>query len=210
MKLTQLAAAVGLVAGLLGAGSASATNVCANCVYNAGGATYLGTLNPLVGDIADFTRPDLAVAVATHVTDYWLFDISPAGDFQLLSSFIPAFGTTARITNFTIGLHSASGTCPTVAAPVGAGGLCTGVTIGSLLATATSQIGGAFMTPVTLVSAGRYAFQIDYDLAVANGQTSSYNGQVSVTQTVPEPASLGLVGIALLGAAAGLRRARKA
>ena len=221
MKISRIASMLGLAAGLLSASSAMATNQCVNCNYVLGAPSYLGALNPLTSDTANFRRPDLGLGqlvALTGVTDTWVFDIAPAGTFSLTASFNPFFGGTNRISNFTVSLFSATGS---VCLPVTNGfpndfaGACSSISTGAMLAAGVPSFSGvaqsgAVVFPVALLNPGRYAFRFVYDLALPAGQTSDYSGQISMTRTVPEPGTLALAGLALMGVAAGLRRARKA
>ena len=222
MKISRIASMLGLVAGLLGASSAMATNQCNSCNYVSGGPSYIGALNPLTNDTSNFRRFDLGlgqVGALPGVTDTWLFDIAPAGTFSLTASFNPFAGTTTRISNFSVVLRNVTAsTCgPVIIGLVTdtAGSCVGGITFGLLsVAGGTSTTfgvpSGAAVFPVSLLSAGRYAFQFTYDLAAPDGQLSDYSGQISMTRTVSEPGTLALAGLALMGVAAGLRRARKA
>jgi PEP-CTERM motif len=219
MKISRIASAVGLVAGLLGAGQAMALNVCVNCLYTAAGPTYLGSLNPTTGDTANFRRENLAntTNATISVTDTWLFDISPAGDAQMTASFNPFAGATTRISGFTSVLRDVTAsTCVNGQAnSTGTTGDCSGIAFGSLSVNGfASNVGpnqsGSVVFP-TFLNAGRYAFQFTYNLAPSNGQLSDYSGQISVSAAqVPEPGTLALAGLALVGVAAAARRNRKA
>lgn len=222
MKISRIASAVGLVAGLLGAGQAMAVNVCVNCLYTAAGPTYLGSLNPTTADTANFRRENLANTGSStiSVTDTWLFDISPAGNAQMTASFNPFFGSTTRISNFTSVLRDVTGaSCVGQGNATGTSGNCTSISFGSLsvngfasstLTPSGNVQSGSVVFP-TFLNAGRYAFQFTYNLAPENGQLSDYSGQISVSAAkVPEPGTLALAGLALVGVAAAARRNRKA
>lgn len=209
-QLTRIAAAVALASGALFAGQASAAEICTNCLYTAAGATYLGTHSPITNDGSGFRRKDLP-SNTPGVVDTWVFDLQPiGGSAQINANFIPIIPNS--LNNFTISLYAVSSyNCPNgIGNAVGTSGFCPSVTtFGAPLAVSSPVTGGANVFPTTLL-AGSYAFVITYDIANIGTQTAEYSGQLRVTQVVPEPGSLALAGLALVGAAAGLRRSRKA
>jgi hypothetical protein len=165
--------------------------------------TFVGAYNPLTSDSGFFNHGELGTALTSPTslfvfTDYWVFDINPAGNASTNVNFLPA-GT---VTDFTIGLYAiGAGVC--AGAPV-FNTACAGVT--------TSGLALGFAGPAdnptigfTGLAAGRYVI-------VVNGKSSDsaslYSGQLS-TRRLPEPGTLALVGVALLGVGGSLRK-RKA
>ena len=210
-QLSRIASAAALAAGLFASTQAMALTVCNNCLYTAAGATFLGAHNSNTFDISGFRREIPGVAVVTNVIDTWVFDLAPVGaNTQINANFIPIIPS--AFSNFRVDLYSAAGsTCNNgIGDSLGIGGFCSAVGLGALLGTSVGVAGGANLFPVSLIAAGRYAFQVVYTANVLpTGQSSTYSGQLTVSR-VPEPGSLALVGLALVGAAAGLRRSRKA
>lgn len=203
-QLSRIAAAATLAVGALAAGQAVAGPVCTNCVYT--GDTYLGQHNPTTGEGADYRRP-VTNSSAASFTDVWVFDISPSGGFQLNGSWQT---TPNSFTRFEVKLFSLIGS-PTCGA---VGTSCSGVSFNSLapINQATFPLGlstGLYTMPNITLNAGWYAFVVSGDVTGLRPTSTNYSGQVA-TNAVPEPGSLALVGLALLGAAAGMRRSRKA
>jgi hypothetical protein len=207
-KLTRLASALALTLGALG--SAQANQICATCLYGPG-ATYVGSYNALTLDQGIFTN---AVAVTGapfgHV---WVFDFAPSGSTSASANFNPV--NPPAFINFQVSLHDATGaTCnalPFQPNYVGFGGSCSSVPAfgaGTLIATG-NQGNGASAVNLTAVAAGRYAWiVVGQAVSVGGATTSQYSGQMN-TYPVPEPATLGLVGAALVAGAAAMRRRRQ-
>jgi len=209
-KLTRLAAAALLAAGAFAGGQASAATICSNCLYTAAGATYLGVHDANNFDGSGFRRENLLGPVP-FVQDTWVFDLQPVGGTaQINANFIPLVPNS--LPGFTVNLFAVSSyNCPNgIGNSSGTTGFCPSVTtVGPSLATSIPAVGGANVFPVGL-SAGSYAFVITYSVAaLGGGQTAEYSGQLRMAP-IPEPGSLALVGLALVGAAVGVRRARKA
>lgn len=209
-QLSRIASAVALAAaGLFAASQASAATICANCLYTAAGTTYLGSHNPNSNDGSGFRRQDVAVAVPTFVQDTWVFDVFPvSGSAQINANFIPIIPS--AFSNFTVDLYSATHACVAIGNAAGSTGFCPGVVLnGGPLASSVAAVGGANLFPIGL-AAGQYAFVVSYTANVLPvGETAEYSGQLRL-RPLPEPGSLALVGLALVGVAATMRRARKA
>jgi hypothetical protein len=215
-----LASAV-LMTGLFAASQASAATICSNCLYGNTAGVYLGAHNSNALDGSGFRRENLVNTTGstiTGITDTWIFDLQPIGaNAQINANFLPI--SPLLISNFTISLYSVvSYTNPSglIGNALGNSGLVTAFTLGALQGSSVpTGIGASTLFPVVL-PAGTYAFQITYDLAVsplvgtpATPLTSEYSGQLRALP-IPEPGSLALVGLALVGAAAASRRSRKA
>jgi hypothetical protein len=201
MKLiSRIASAVALTAGLF-ATSAGAAEICNNCSYN--GNTYLGAHNANTFDTSGFRHNGITVGAPVAFSDVWVFDLSPVGAVaQINANFIPI--SPSAFTNFNIDLRfvtSAPG-CGAVGANCGA------TVLGGIISSSSNAGANSNLFPVAL-AAGRYAFVISGIANALGGPAAQYSGQLS-TSKIPEPGSLALVGVALLGAAFGLRGKRKA
>jgi PEP-CTERM motif len=217
MKLSHIASAVALAAGAFVAGQASATTICQNCEWYAAGApgTFIGAHDSFGGDDSGFRHSQMWVPVATAFNDVWVFDLAPQGAFtQINANFIPIQPT--AFSGFNVAIRQVlTSTCPvTIANTLGTSGNCSEVTLGAVLATSVNAGANADVFPVAL-AAGRYAFQVSGTLNAMgtnpNGTNrfSQYSGQLT-TSVIPEPGTLALAGLAMVGVAASLRRTRKA
>lgn len=203
-KLTRVAAAAALALGAFAGGQAVAGPVCNSCEYT--GNTYLGQHNPTTGEGAGFQHTfGILNAPLPPFSDVWVFDFAPAGNFQLNASWQT---TPNGITGFGINLYQLA-VNPTCGA-LGTSCAPANILAGAALIGSAVEVGvglGLYNLPSQVLQSGWYAFQA-VGTVTGSGQQTRYSGQIG-TSRIPEPATLGLVGVALLGAAAMSRRSRK-
>lgn len=193
-SLTRIAAAAVLVVGSLTAGQVMAAEICNNCAYT--GDTYLGMHNGLTFDTSGFRHNGIGVGA---FSDTWIFDFTPASNGEVNANFIPS----TSITGFVVNLRDANGT-PGVCGATGAS--CVGTSLGAIISAGVTTATNSILSWNNL-AAGRYAIQV-FGTGTSSAGNGQYSGQVALA--VPEPSSLALVGLGLIGAAVGLRRTRKA
>jgi len=202
-KLKSLLAGLALLA--LSA-VASAGVICNNCAYIQGqAATNLGLHNPVVDDNSTFGNA--TTGQNGDFSNWWVFRIDPAGDVSVNAIFLPI----ANISNFDVQLYSlTSQNCAANTATTG--GACSSFTAGALLADGSTNPAFATVIDFTSIAAGFYAFNVTGTISgLTPTQPASYTGNLQVNESsIPEPGTLALAGLSLMGIAFTSRRIRKA
>jgi hypothetical protein len=219
-QMSKILSSAALAAAALSMSQAHAAGQFASVATYKGDGTYIGIMDPTVIPTEDATIKHTGLAQGSF-TDWWVVDIIPTGNtsaslsFLNISNSFSAFSVSlfldqAPITN----LANARYTCLSSDQSAGSGVLCaTGP--GSLTPIATTNYsfglgtsnGGAGASTVSFLTAGRYVVQVTG--TVVGGTGASYSGDVQVNQ-IPEPGTLALAGLALLGTAAAMRKRQSA
>jgi hypothetical protein len=190
--------------------SASAATICSGCNYNESAAgTFLGVHNPNTGDLSTYTNSGLDFGTPTAFTNYWLFQIDPSGLAAVDSTFIP----NANVTAFNVRLFfvSAFSCTSPLSTPSSTPGACSSFTYDSSAVLATGEnitVGSSRISAISFLplASGMYMFEITGTAGKAIDADNGYSGNLTTTRRVPEPATLALLAVGLMGAGFAARR----
>ena len=216
-QLSKILGPVAVAVAALSASQAYAAGQFAAFATYKGDGTYIGIMDPSFVPTEDSTLKHTAI-VPGNFTDFWVFDINPTGNVAGTATFLnignsfsafslALFKDQAPITN----LANARYSCASQDESFTTGVLCA-FGSGSLTPVATvtydpvtglgTNSGAAGFQTTQFLTAGRYVVRI---AGTVVGGSGTYSGDLQVNQ-IPEPGTLALAGLAMIGAAVSLRK----